>query len=208
MKQLLCLPALLVAFLCSSTFAQDSISLINGKSYTGRIVSFSNNDSRVGFAVPGKKKPKLKSFDKQDVFSVHFRDSADVVLYFLDADLGNEMTVGEMEAFVRGEQFATRYYHCRWVIPVGAVAGVGGLYWGFWGLSVPAAYFGVVAATSVSVKNKKYLKEEDLKDEYFVQGFKYKAKRKKLNNAIIGGLAGAAVMGAVSAVITGLYYFD
>lgn len=208
MKKTICLLCGFILLGCLVSHAQDSVSMINGKYYRGKLVSYSDNETVIRFHPEGKKKNKIRVFDKQDVFSVHFSDSAHRVFYFMDADLGNEMTLEEMSAFVHGEQYATRYYRCRWVIPAGVLAGMGGVYWGFWGLSVPAAYFAGVSATSVSIRNKDYLPEDLKKDEYFVNGFKYKAKRKKMNNAIIGGLAGVAVMGAVSAVITGLYYFD
>lgn len=195
-------------FLCRDVMAQDSIIYYNGRHATGKITEFSTGQTVFRMEVNKKKRTRLKVIDKADIFAVYFKDSSARILYSPDVTVESDMTISEMESFIAGENLARYRYRAPWATACGVVSGLGGVYLGFWGFTIPAAYVGVVSAIPVKATRKKYFPPERISDEAYVEGFKYAAKRKKLKNALIGGGIGVATLGVALAILTSVYYID
>ncbi|MEI6122759.1 MAG: hypothetical protein WCQ95_03955 [Bacteroidota bacterium] len=199
---------LFVLFFLSSSFVfpQDSVIFYNGRNLKGRIIDFNNNETVFRFELKKKKHIKTKVLAKEDIFALYYKDSVEKVLYAPIATDENPLTILEMKSLIGGENLARYRYHPRWATVCGAVTGVGGIYLGFWGIAIPAAYVAVAAAVPVKAKRKKYFPVEKLNDELYIEGFKHEAKRKKLVNAAIGGASGVVVLGTILAILTGKNY--
>ncbi len=198
----------LVLTVSGFVYAQDSLIMYNGQYYKGKVIEFNNNDTKLKFEVQKKNKSKIKLVQRADVFAIYYKDSISRVFYEPLMTEERPWTTDEIGRYIAGENLARYRYHAPWASAVGAVTGVGLLQIGMFGIAVPAAYMGVVAAIPVNPKSKKYFPTEKLNDEYYVEGFKYVARRKKLVNAAIGSAAGIVVFGTIAAIITFRYYND
>ncbi|HNW88645.1 MAG TPA: hypothetical protein PKN48_03225 [Bacteroidales bacterium] len=195
-------------FAVTVVFAQDSLIMNNGKHYTGKAVAFNQAGTVLRFQVQKKHKLKTKDLQKTDIFAIYYKDSISRVLYEPLLTDEESLTVDEMHSFVSGENLAQYRYHAPWASAIGAATGAGMFYIGMWGVAVPAAYVGLVAAMPTYPKAKKYFPPEKLNDELYVDGFKSVARRKKLVNAAIGSAASILVCGTITAIWTFKYYND
>lgn len=186
-------------------FAQDSIVLYNGKHIMGD-VNDNKNQTFISYTVVKKKKSKIKYLYKENIFAIHYKDSITDIFYTPDITEENPFTIDEMRRFISGENLARHHYHPRWATACGVVAGVGGIYFGIYGLLIPTAYVAITSSVPVSTKRKKYIPEDKKNDEIFLEGFKQEAKRKKLINSVVGGVSGAVFLGTTLGILTGLDY--
>ncbi len=195
-------------FVLLNAIAQDSLIMFNGKHYKGNVVGFNNNTTVFKLEYQKKNKIKFKVLPKEDVFAIYYKDSVSQILYTPLITDEQPLSLEEMKSFVAGENLAQYKYHAPWAAAVGAVTGAGMFNLGMWGVTIPAAYVGVVAAVPTKPKSKKYFPPEKLNDQYYVDGFKYVAKRKKLKSAAIGSAASLLVCGTIAAIFTFKYYND
>jgi hypothetical protein len=181
--------ALLLPF---SVKAQDTLVLINGNT---KIVDIANLNQRmlyVSFRKTESNRKKLKALDLRDVYSVAWKDSAKVITYFQDSASGLDMPLDEMTSYVKGEQYAVQHYKAPWVTACGIVTGAAGplVINFFFGMLVPAVYTGTIGVIPISTRKLAKTEPVLYADPYFVQGYKQRAKRKKVMNAIYGSLIG------------------
>lgn len=183
--------------------AQDTLVMISGET---KVVDVATLDQRMLYVTYKKcesNSQKLKALDLRDVFSVAYKDSAKVVTYFQDSVSGLDMPLEEMTSYVNGEKYALKNYKAPWVTVGGIVAGAGGPVFinYFLGILVPAAYTGTIGAIPISTRKLARDHPSLYADPYFVQGYKQRAKRKKVMNAIYGSLIG---LGAAAITIVTL----
>lgn len=188
-------------FVSTDILAQDSIILYSGKQYKGEVINYNNNQTLFRFQYHKKNKIKTKVLQKEDVFAIYYKDSISQILYTPLITDEQPLTVEEMKSFVAGENLAQYHYHAPWAAAVGAVTGIGLFPLNMWGVAIPGAYVGVIAAMPTKPKTKKYFPPEKLNDEIYIDGFKYVAKRKKLVNAAIGSAASIIVCGTIAAIL-------
>lgn len=185
-------------------YAQDTLILLTGKT---KIVNVKEVNQRLLYVsyqnIKSTKKAKLKGIDLRDVYSVAFKDSTHLITFIQDSNSGLFFTSDQMEDYIRGEQFAIQNYKDPWITVGGAVAGFGGPYFltYFYGILVPAAYVGVVGVIPAGTRSLAKKHPELYADEYFVAGYKQKAKKKNVMNAIYGGLIGIGIAGLTTGVI-------
>jgi hypothetical protein len=103
----------------------------------------------------------------------------------------------EVRDFVAGEVFAINNYKPRIATAGSVLAGAMGGYLAFYGMLVPASY--VVGTSSVSpdirnIKGKLIIPADMKNNEYFIRGYKDRARKKEIRNTIWGGLAGLSAM--------------
>jgi len=191
---------------CTGAYAQDSLILYSGKHYKGKIVDYNKNSTVLSMQFQKRNKLKTKVLRAEDVFALYYKDSVGKILYAPLITEEQPVSLEQMRSYITGENLAQYRYHAPWASAVGAVSGVGILFMGIWGVAVPAAYVGTVAAMPTLPKNKKYFPPEKLNDEYYVDGFKQVARRKKITNAAIGSAASVLVCGTIAAILTFKYY--
>jgi len=197
-----------IFFVLLNVVAQDSLILFNGKHYKGEVVEFNKNTTVLKLQYQKRNKLKTKVLPKEDVFAIYYKDSVSQILYSPLITDEQPLSLEEMQSFVAGENLAQYKYHAPWAAAVGALTGAGMFNLGMWGVVIPAAYVGVVAAVPTKPKSKKYFPPEKLNDQSYVDGFKYVAKRKKLKSAAIGSAASLLVCGTIAAILTFKYYND
>jgi hypothetical protein len=186
-------------------YAQDSIVLYNGKSISGK-VSDNKNLTYISYQFQKKNKLKTKLLYKEQIFAIYYLDSLSDVLYVPRPDEEMSFSVDQMQSFISGENLARNYYHPRWATVCGAASGVAGIGLGFFGMLIPPAYIAVASSTPVKPLKKKYFPPEKVDDEFYIEGFKQEAKRKKLVNSVVGGVAGFIVLGTTLGILTTLDY--
>jgi hypothetical protein len=150
-------------------------------------------------------KAKIRALDLREVYAVHYKDSARVITYVQDTfTTDSYMDVESMGRYVNGEKYAIGHYKAPWVTVGGTVAGFTGpmLINFFYGLLVPAAYTGTLGVIPVSTRKLSKEQPELYADPYFVAGYKQKARKKKVKNALWGSLVGIG-----AAVITTSVYW-
>lgn len=186
------LPLLLFVFLTPQWLqAQDTLLMNTGNE---KIVHIKELNERMLY-VAWQKKPSIKSkvraYDLRNVYSVHFKDSARVITYFQDTATDNFLDVETMGRFVNGEHYAVMHYKAPLVTAGGIVSGAAGILWNpFYGLLVPAAYSATLGAIPVSTQKLSREHPDLYADPYFVEGYRMKARKKKIKNAIVGSLIG------------------
>jgi hypothetical protein len=197
--------AVLIIMQVIDLYGQDSIVLYNGKSILGK-VSDNKNQTFISYKFQKKNKVKIKYLSKENIFAIYYRDSLDDVLYVPDVSEEVPFTIDEMQRFVSGSNLARYNYHPRWATICGAATGLGGIYLGFFGMLIPTAYIAVSSAVPVKPLKKKYFPADKVNDDFYVEGFKQEAKRKKLVNSLLGGVSGFLVLGTTLGIMTSLDY--
>lgn len=192
-------------FCCLRSNAQDTVRFLNGRSMTGKVVS--NSNETVIHLTKSGKHTKAKRYFKEDVFDIKFSEGKREVLYLADSNRGFYFSEDEMDRFINGMQCARIHYKAPWVTVGGVAAGAAGIYWGFWGLTAPAAYAITLSSIPVRVKGKAYLKDH-IGDEFYIEGFKTMAKRKKVRNALFGSIGGVLLVGIATTILTFKYAND
>jgi hypothetical protein len=196
---------LLIRLLLAEGFAQDSIVLYNGKSIMGKVHN-DKNQTYITYTFQKKNKIITKSLYKENVFAVYYHDSLSDVMYVPRPDEEINFTEDQMQSYISGENFARYRYHPRWATVCGVASGLAGIYFSFYGMLIPPVYIAVASSTPVKPLKKKYFPPEKVNDEFFVEGFKQEAKRKKLVNSVIGGVSGFIVLGTTLGILTTLDY--
>ncbi|MEI6766802.1 MAG: hypothetical protein WCM76_14330 [Bacteroidota bacterium] len=187
-------------FCCFQTNAQDTVRFLNGRCISGKVVS-NSNETIIHLTKSHKTHSKTKKYFKEDVFDIRYGTGSKEVLYLADSNRGNYFSEDEMDRYISGMQNARINYKAPWVTVGGFAAGAAGLYWGFWGLAAPAAYAVTFSVIPVKTKGKPYLKDH-IGDEYYIEGFNAMAHRKKVKNALLGGIGGALLVGITTAILT------
>jgi hypothetical protein len=196
---------LLIAVLLIPGFlhAQDTLTMLNGNQ---KIVNVKEVNSRllyISYQNVKKNRAKLKAIELLDVYSVGYKDSARQITYVQDSNLGLVLDVDQMGSYIHGEQYAKAHYKGVGYWVGGAVAGFGGPYFlnYFYGLLVPAAYTGVVAAIPAGTKKLARQEPALYADAQFVDGYKHKVRKKSVMGALYGSLIGIGVAGVTTAII-------
>jgi hypothetical protein len=193
---------ILLLILPAKAGAQDTVFMLNGKTLIGKIREVNPDTMYLLLQYFHKKKSEFKNIGLEDVYALSFRDSKRVIIYETDTTRGNAYTPEQMGSYIRGLHFADTHYSSPWVAVGGAAVGFGGTYFFpvFYGMMFPTVYTVITGVTPVHYK-KQAAKYPDLfKDPYFVEGYKERAKKRKVVNTIIGSLAGIAA-GAITATV-------
>lgn len=165
--------------------AQDEILFLNGDYATVKVIDTSDY-KRITVQKPGK--TKLKTWYKEDIYSIKFNGGEETIIYKQDTLENEYFTPAEMRIYIQGEQDASAGYKTP-VATAGACAvGLGsGLMLGFLAPIAPAVYTIIVGSRWIKIK-KKYVSNPDLlKEEVYRMGYEKEARSKLIQNSIIGG---------------------
>ncbi len=217
---------LLAAVFHFNTYSQDTLVLLSGKTITGEI-TFAK-EKEISIISKGFLSDKEYSFYKDELFSVS-RGFTKTVLYAQDITGENKFSVEQMEAYINGLNDGRKYYHTPVTTIAGFVTGATGGFFGFWGMTIPAAY--VFAAgiktpeletpflipvnvkviaeapeakqyglSFTTIDNYKSTDEESI-IPYYKYGYETAAKDKKIKNAIFGSVAGFVALAVTSYIL-------
>jgi hypothetical protein len=183
-------------FIAVSVMGQDKILLMNGKilnvkniSLKGYTVAYRTSD-----------KNKLKQIDTERIFSIQYADETERVVFSPNSADPLEYTVDQMRMYVKGEQDATLYYKNNWNKVFGFAAGVGSSFLGFYGIIGPAVYGALVGEFSPNMAKQTVSDKALLANEDYCEGYKSKARSRKVRNGIISGFIGFAAGVAVLSI--------
>ena len=194
-------------FIQLTSFAQDTLRLLNGKSVLVKYVEIDND--RLYFKKidikNGEIIPKRKSFKNiENVFQLIKSDGTVIQIYEQDSTIDNFLSIEDMKLYLKGINYARAYYKAPKNFTAGYVIGLGSGYFGLmWGI-LPVAIYGTVA-NKLPVDLKEIEKGDNLlfKNEVFIAGFTDQAKIKQRNKAFIGG-----TLGLFTSLITFQYLYN
>ncbi len=170
----------MVIFTCVSfpTFAQQKISLLNGKVLN--VESYSIGEMFVNYKLSGDSPKKLRLVDKYDVFSVINVENKEEVLYKPADSL--DFTIDQARIYLEGERAATKHFDKSGSsissVYVGAASGV----FGFYSIPLPFIY-----SMALGRKNPKQLPDEFKSyenNEAFRLGFNREARSIKFKQSL------------------------
>ena len=198
---------LFLFFLQTTSFAQDTLKLLNGKSILVNFVSKDNDRlyyKKINLK-NGEMVAKRKTFKNlENVFQLAKLDGTVMQVYEQDSTIDNFLSIEDMKIYLKGINYARLYYKAPKNFTAGYAIGLGsgyfGLMWGF----LPVAVYGTVANKLPA--NLKVIEKGDnelFKNEVFIAGFTDQAKIKQRNKAFLGG-----TLGLITSLITYQYLYN
>ena len=181
-------------FVASKVDAQDTLTLLTGKTVAIKVDSITKDMIYYQLIKNGKMKPR--SMDKESVFSIRSASGEETVFYKKNPEEDYDMTVEEMRYYIYGAQDARKGYKNPWItiisFTVGGAAGFG-LYDKPYVAAVPFV-IPVIAGSTGTEFNKGSVRNEDFrKIEAYQSGYFKRAKSRKVTNALIGSLLGTGL---------------
>jgi hypothetical protein len=196
-----------LVFVQFTSFAQDTLRLLNGKSVLVNYIAMDNDRlyfKKIDFK-NGQIITKRKSFKNlENVFQLIKSDGTLMQIYEQDSTIDNFLSIEDMKVYLKGINYARTYYKAPKNFTAGYVFGLGSGYFGLmWGI-LPIAIYGTVA-NKLPVDLKEIEKGDNLlfKNEVFIAGFTDQAKIKQRNKAFIGG-----TLGLVTSLLTLQYLYN
>lgn len=175
--------------------------------YNGKTIPFQKlklTDTKIFYLSPLKNKntpeKRFKKRKTDDVYAIKYNDGNEKMLYFPDTAFRGELNVSEMDMFIKGEQDALAFYNKQLPTLGGFASGIGGSYFGFYSVFVPAFYITSLGAKTPKIEKIKELNiplNTKMQSNEYVAGFQKKAKDKNIINGSKGALLGL-VIGLVS----------
>ena len=186
---------IVAVFLIGSYYVngQDTLVLLNGKQYFGNALDTAGIKINFNLYRPGKK-AKLKSFYRDQVFSIKTETGLEHVFYYPDMFFVDEYTVDNMRFEVYGRMDG-RNFNTKWVYPVGLVSGLLAGYFSkgaALSVLVPIAFIGVVQIPIVKIQHKTISNPDFIGNEFYAGGYDRSARMKRTKHAIISGFVGLA----------------
>ncbi|MDP4266485.1 MAG: hypothetical protein Q8880_03515 [Bacteroidota bacterium] len=177
-------------FNLSFLFAQDTITLMNGKEISTSGIRLIDNQI---FYCTDKAKEKCVSKDK--VFIVKFCFGEENIIYKTDSSNDEFFNVEQMRKYIQGEIYARKHFKGNLSLSSGfgwgIIGGVGYGYLGSYSILIPA--FGTAVTSSFSNKNQQDIINPLQNDEFFLLGYNEAKKNIKFKRAILGGILGYLV---------------
>ncbi len=182
-------------------FAQDSVLLINGKYKLVKVKELTEEE--VIYEIETKRYIKTKTFNKHDVYSINYYDGGLDTIYKQNIEIGFDFDKRQMGLAIKGQQDGEMFYKAPWITVGGAAVG------GAAPFIVPPAYglfFVPAYAAAIDLHapkpDPKHLEvPEWATDEYYLSGYERAASRKRVRNALLGGLSGFAVSVVIYSLI-------
>ena len=178
------------------------IVLFNGKTIPFRKLKLT--DTKIFYLSPSMNKDapekKFKKRKADDVYTIKYNDGKEKILYLPDTAFRGEMNIAEMDMFIKGEQDALAFYNKRLPAIGGFASGIGGSYFGFYSVFIPAFYITSLGAKTPKIDKIKELNmplNKKIQNNEYVAGFEKKAKDKNIMNGSKGALLGL-IIGLVS----------
>jgi len=183
---------LFILMLSNSLSAQDELLLMNGKKFKG--LAIDTTSTKLAIQLDHKKdKKKIKSFYRDEVFSIRFKDSGEQVYFQYDPLYENSYTIDQMRLVVAGKSDALYRYKTKWIIPTGLVVGAASAYFlegSVFTLIVPIIYTGLVQIPVVKIQKESITSNAFIGDEFYLEGYNRSARLKRTKQALLSSLVG------------------
>lgn len=186
--------ALIVAFsLPGKAQTQDTLLFMSGKVVPCSIIDDLGIDIRYEIR---KKNDKVKEYNihRSEIFSITKAGYEESILYVQDKELGDWLTVEEMEVFIAGEQDADRNYNVKPTFWVGFGLGAAGSYASQGGLfttfATPLAYTTFQLAPNIRIRENTMRSLSYQYNEVYALGYERVARPKRLISALKGSAMG------------------
>lgn len=173
---------------------QDTLVLLNGKQYFGTTLDTAGLKINFNIYRPGKK-AKLKSFYRDQVFSIKSESGKEYVFYYPDMYFVDEYTVDNMRFEIHGRMDGNNGYRTKWVYPIGLATGLLAGYFSkgsVLSVLVPIAYIGMVQIPIVKIQHETISNPDFIGNEFYADGYDRSARMKRTKHAIISGFVGLA----------------
>lgn len=180
----------------------DTVYLMSGKTVTGIVKD--SADEQLKILTPKKNNEfKADFIDLDLVYSVKYRNGAEIVFYKQDTLFGNYFTPREVQYFIYGERDAMKYYHCRLWCAGGFAAGfAGGYYQGFaTTLLPPFAYAFGTTMFRVKIKPGTVSRPDYLKYDTYVLGYEKDARKRRVFRTMMWAGIGTAAGFVTSSIV-------
>lgn len=178
--------------------AQDTITFLNGRVITGKVITTDSTYTVINF----KKKRKVieKAYANELIFCIQSDSGLADTIYTPDNEYDLYLSKKDMGLFILGEQDAKAYYKTPLTSILGvAVSGSLGyaLHDGFWVAAVPLVYTIGAGLTPARIKAPDHRSLDVLQSSAYQEGYLKVARTKKGFNAllssVIGTFAGALI---------------
>ena len=112
MNRLTKIALILILFLCTSFYSQDTLIFLDGKTVIGKNVF--EDEIVIGMHIPKPFAPKnLNFYYKDDIFSINTIHGGKNIIYEQNNLLGKPFTVDQMQRFINGELDAYNNFNAR-----------------------------------------------------------------------------------------------
>ena len=185
--------------------AQNTVWLLSGKKILINDYNINKYEDTHNLVYQNDK-GKDKQIDVDDIFSVADKRGKENIFYKRDTLSGNFFTIPQMQDYVKGEFDAHKNYKAPLFTVLGFVAGgtsaILPLDKMFYAPLIPGAVTTIIGSTKASEKKIRNKFPNYANNNYYLLGYKERAKRKRINNALKGSAAGM-VTGIIIAFIIG-----
>ncbi|HIE15616.1 MAG TPA: hypothetical protein EYP69_01695 [Bacteroidales bacterium] len=193
-------------FFITYGFSQDTVIFVSGNklAITTYYKDTTNNNTFIVKTLKGK----YKSIHKEEIFSFVKSSGEENIVFEPFEDQNDEFTIENMKIYIKGEQTALTNSKTRLAFLSGFAIGmaspillssIGANYLLYAPVPIATTNFitGLTIPSEQSVL-KKYPKQAT--NKFFMEGYRYTSKNKRLNSSIKGGLIGLGV-GIISSII-------
>ena len=176
--------------LATPSSAQDKILFLSGKVMACKVVEIDSADVKI--EKTKKNKSKIVLVGKDRVFAVRYGDGKTEILYEPDSSEADDFSIREMEFYVTGAQDALESYKAPLFLAGGFVLGATSMVilGPFYGLIPIIPFVFIASMSNPKIKNEDVSNPDLLREDIYIMGFRNKAKNIKIQNVIIGSLAG------------------
>lgn len=178
--------------------AQDKVRFADGKVLDCIVEGIT--DTTVWVSIPKGKKKKEKILPYDDLFSVVYGDTLEIIMYKPNSEDPQAFTVEQMRSYVAGASFARRNYKGALPVAGAFVAGVGGGLVGFWGLIIPLVYDLGVGYMYPQPRNFRKEKLPAIVDDFFIFGYEDVTRKKKGRKIFASSVVGVLSIGVYTAI--------
>ncbi|MBE9468125.1 MAG: hypothetical protein IMY72_07375 [Bacteroidetes bacterium] len=202
-KHLLSLLSLL--FIINVSLAQNTVWMLNGKKTIINDYNINKYEDTHNLIYQNSR-GKDKQIGVDEIFSVTDNTGEEKIFYKKDSLIGRFFTTKQMKDYVRGEFEAHKNYKAPLSTALGFIAGGASviipLEKMFYAPLIPAVATTIIGCTKPAEKKIKNKYPNYENNNYYILGYKESAKKKRINNALKGSVAGMAA-GIIVAFIIG-----
>lgn len=167
---------------------EDTLIFLNGRTASGRVID-TTAESIQYLDIKSKKFNKVRTVDKERIFSIKYSSGNEVIFYNPDTIGEDDFSREEMRYFIYGEQDALKYRAPMATIGgivTGAIAGpfIGGTA----GLAflLPGTYSILTGSRWIKINKSTVRNPQLLKEKAYLLGYERIARHKRVQNALKG----------------------
>ena len=194
------------SLLVSISYSQDTAVFVSGDKVA--LMSYERDSLDQNIFILKTMKGKYKTINKEEIFSFVKKTGGEEIIFEPFEAENSNFTVENMRIYIKGEQAARKNSKTRLATLSGFIVGVAspiflssiGTNYLFYS-PVPIAFTNFMVGLTIPTKKSVLKKYPQMgTNDFFMEGYRYTARSKRLNNSIKGGLVGLGV-GILSSII-------